>query len=196
MKERDSWSSWSSYLSLSFRNTSVGNSLGNNLQMVKWSVDVSSGLLWITQQNKGDFWIKFDHLRKAAMIERHSPFPPPCSSVPVMPHGGPSWTGSRCLTWTDRIASAAFWTSRRMKAPAGSCADTSSWTRSRAACCGTWTTHRCVCVCVWDHIYHLRPQLFVEWGLCLQSWLQAGVQPEGPAVRAAFLHQQKWCGVW
>lgn len=149
-------------------------------------MDLRSGLLWIRQQNIGDCCMKSQRLRKTAIIDILRPhpcvcccscfltcLPPPplpCSSVPVMPHGGLSWTGSRCLTWTDRIASVASWTSRRTKALAGSCADTSSWTRSRAACCGTWTTHRCVCVCV---------KLASGWGTAPQA--------EGPAV----LYQQK-----
>lgn len=49
---------------------------------------------------------------------------------------------ARCLTWTDRTASVVFWTLRRMRAAASSCADTSYWTHSREAWCGSWTTHR------------------------------------------------------
>ncbi|XP_058477897.1 pleckstrin homology domain-containing family A member 1 isoform X2 [Solea solea] len=59
-----------------------------------------------------------------------------------MLHSGSAVLGSRCRTWTDRTASVASWTSRRTRAAAGSCADTSSWTSSRAVYCGTWTTHR------------------------------------------------------
>jgi len=66
--------------------------------------------------------------------------------APLLSTPGPSRPGNvpaaRCLTWTDRTATVASWTSRRTRAVASSCAVTSSWTRSRGAWFGSWTTRR------------------------------------------------------